>query len=106
MNQQAEQTRRKLKAALEEYNKAKEELGRLERDCVHNWTKPVKEVEHIAGYTDPGDPPGTMGVDRRLPSYYPSRNIVRFRRTCSICGKEQVTDRTQTVNHPEEVPLF
>ena len=42
-------------------------------------------------YTIPGDRPGTMGVDWRGPVHVPSSTKDQWTRTCTECGKEEVT---------------
>lgn len=73
-------------------------------DCDHEWTGHIYDPIRRPGYRDPGDPPGTMGVDRRLPSYIPPLEIPRWTRRCLKCGKVQetkdVTMETRTLKKP------
>ena len=89
------------------------ELAAIQRACNHKW---VLRYDPIVseGYQDPGDPPGTMGVDRRLPCYINGSTTPRWIRTCSDCGTTQETFRKKTVSEAgepgcscyKEVPVF
>lgn len=89
--------------------KAKAEVARLqaaiskiEKDCRHNWGEAVYDPIRHEGYHDPGDPPGTMGVDRRLPCDVPPRIEKRWKRACKICGYTEETTyaRQESVDKP------
>lgn len=83
-------------------DKKKGKLAQIERECSHNWGP--TEADHIyhEGYHDPGDPPGTMGVDRRLPMDVPAKTIKQWKRVCLKCGKTSRTKRTK--ENVTEVP--
>ena len=67
------------------------ELNQIRRNCKHNWSKVSYEPSFTGGYLDPGDPPGTMGVDRQLPCYIDKREHPLWKRTCLTCGLVQTT---------------
>lgn len=90
---------------------ARIQLGRLQRDlqemeaaCPHNHDPSNWKVEYtperIEGYHCPGDPPGTMGVDRQLPFDVPAKTIEKWTRKCKLCGKTEVTQQTRDVVTP------
>jgi len=56
------------------------------------------EADHIyhKAYTYPGDAPGTMGVDHCGPIDVPPRTEERWKRTCTICGKVEITKQTKS----------
>jgi hypothetical protein len=79
-------------------------LDARRRGCKHQWGE-VKYTPIIReGYQDPGDPVGTMGVDRRLPMYVPRDEKPQWTRVCSLCGLEEVTARTR--EETKKVPVF
>jgi hypothetical protein len=75
-----------------EYNRAKERLADAIRNCKHQWTEPVRDDIVLEGYHDPGDPVGTMGVDRRLPYDVPTQRTKRWSRKCVNCDEVQYTE--------------
>jgi len=79
------------------------QLDNLERNCHHDFTEPEYIPEHHEGYRDPGDPPGTMGVDWRGPSYIPSRTVDKWQHTCKRCGK---VEATTNVTAGKPIPKF
>ena len=96
--------RHAVKDAEKAVREANARLADLRRDlafeeerCSHSWGEAEYVPEHIEGYYSPGDPEGTMGVDRQLPMSVPSRTIPKWKRTCNVCGKVEITDRTKTV---------
>lgn len=74
----------------------KKELRFFQFRCKHNWKDPERKSKYHEGGYDPGDPPGTMGVDRRPPCSYPSTEDVWYERVCSTCGKVETTTRTES----------
>ncbi len=90
----------RAKAALAEAERrlesAKDSLTMAENQCSHDWSKPIYDPIYHPGYTTPGDPEGTMGVDWRGPCHVPSETIKRWRRTCKKCGKTEETKNIQT----------
>lgn len=83
---------------------AVKERNKIEKDCNHVWgdTKYVP-IRH-EGYHSPGDPEGTMGVDRQLPFDVPARTEHWWERVCDKCGKLERTDRTS--DQVKKVPKF
>lgn len=101
---EAEKLRREIADADRRAQELKNRLAATERDCAHNWSKPVYNPIVQEAYTDPGDPPGTMGIDWRGPCYVPRKETKRWTRTCSKCGK---VEHTQSVNtQTTEIPRF
>lgn len=68
-------------------------IDTLERQCSHYWGETKYTPRIIPGGYDPGDPPGTMGIDRRLPCSWPSEEIPKWTRVCTKCGKIEITER-------------
>lgn len=73
------------------------QLKTIESQCKHRWG-PTEEA-HIRheGYTEPGDPPGTMGIDWRGPIYVEPRIQQRWSRECLECGLVEYTTQSTTV---------
>lgn len=94
-----------IEKLLQDKAKAEGEVARLTREvehfrrnCRHTW-EPIKYVpEHQEGYTNPGDPPGTMGIDWRGPFYIAGKTIKRWERICTLCKLVQTTERTHRVD--------
>lgn len=103
--------RQQIEAEIAHLNKQieqkKNELLRIERECNnghHNWSDPWYDPIRTEGYMFEGDPPGTMGVDRRPSMYIPASVTERWKRKCKTCGKVEHTThfetKTQTSKHP------
>ena len=92
-----EKYKEEFKAIELRYNFLKYRIADIERDCNHNWGKTKNEIETTGGGYDPGDPPGTMGVDRRTPTSYPIERTTWFVRTCTVCGK---TEKSKGIEKP------
>jgi len=120
MDPKAQDIRSKAKEAKWRLEGAQAELARMERDCEHNrnpslFTQPKYDpIIHPGGYS-PGDPPGTMGIDRQLPCSWPPCSWPETRedrwtsvqiatRECTRCGKVETT--TQTKEHVSKTPVF
>ena len=71
------------------------QLDRIWKHCQHHWGEIKKVEERQPGYTIPGDPPGTMGVDWRGPTYVESKTDVWYERECQNCGKVETTTQTK-----------
>ena len=82
----------------------KTRLVLAERDCRHEWTKPVYDPIYEKGYTIPGDPPGVGGSDHQFPCEVPPKTIERWKRTCLKCGKVEFTNRSKPSG--DVVPVF
>jgi len=87
-----QQYRERIRRAESELKTLRGGLRRLEERCTHKW-----EVQytphHKAAYTIPGDPVGSMGVDWRGPLDVPAKTIMKWTRTCSVCGMVQTTEQ-------------
>ncbi len=79
-------------------------LQGLQSRCPHRWDQVKYTPEIHEGYRDPGDPPGTMGVDWRGPMWVPRQETPRWTRICLDCGKKEVTERTR--DDIKKVPVF
>lgn len=87
-----------------ELTKSQSELRTLQSSCSHDWTRSEYTPIVTEGYFDPGDPVGTMGIDRRLPHHVPRIEKPKWTRTCSRCGKVEVTEITR--EHVTKTPQF
>lgn len=79
------------------------ELANLQSDCTHEWQVSADDIVRAA-YTDPGDAPGTMGVDFRGPMYVPEQRTKRWKRYCPLCDKTEHT--TISIKSAVETPAF
>lgn len=96
--------RKKIEELERSLKTEREALSRIERTCQHQWGEPVADHIYRAGYTDPGDVPGTMGVDFRGPCYIAPQTTKRWKRTCSRCGKIEHT--MKIAQEVREYPSF
>jgi hypothetical protein len=80
------QLRKEIEEMERNLKRKKDELYHLERNCPHNWGPTITKETHLPGGRDPGDIPGTMGIDFRPPTYIPPRTIKESMRECLICG--------------------
>lgn len=71
--------------------------------CQHKWQSRYNPLIR-EGYYDPGDPVGTMGIDRRLPMHVPREETPRWTRECIECGLEEHTQRAN--DEIKKVPVF
>jgi hypothetical protein len=84
--------------------RAKRALADRRNNCSHVWSPITPDPIVREAYTDPGDTPGTMGVDWRGPCYVPRHETPRWKRTCETCG---IVDYTQQVKEEiKMVPVF
>jgi len=72
--------------------------------CQHDWSDPAYTPVIQEAYFNPGDPPGTMGVDRQLPCHVPRSEIPKWTQTCRICGSTRTTIRTK--DEVKKIPQF
>lgn len=79
-------------------------LVRIRKECQHQWGKVVYDPIISGGYMSPGDPPGTMGIDRRLSTWISRSEEKRWTRTCQCCGLVEHTQ--QTDKQVSETPRF
>lgn len=81
----------------------KAQLASIYKQCNHNWAAKYTP-EYKVGYTVPGDPLGTMGIDRRPDMHVPAETIQKWTRICSNCGKVETTTRKKSKESYE--PIF
>ena len=102
------QKRRKLDEEIAKLRQLLEyavrDRDQIEKDCNHKWSEPKYVPIRHEAYTIPGDPPGTMGVDRQLPCHVPAKTEDWWERICENCGKLQRTDRTK--DKIDKIPQF
>lgn len=91
------------KAAQAACDRAKSKLLEVIRNCQHRWGQVQPDHIYEEGYTIPGDPVGTMGVDWRGPVYVQPKQTKRWKRVCQNCGEEQFTTnvRSEVIEHPK-----
>ena len=106
MNQQALDLVRAEQDTRLRWEEAKHRLQQFRAACQHQWDNPkgVYKPLREEGYYDPGDPPGTRGVDRRLPCHVPATETPQWVRTCTVCGLEEKTTRSR--EQPVKVPVW
>ena len=104
MNTRATEIRERVAKARRDLEAAEHVLSVLVRDCRHKFSEPFRDDIHTPGYTDPGDPPGTMGVDWRGPCHIPPKTVERWVRVCMECGKREET--TVSTEQMTKVPKF
>ena len=95
---------REIKNLERQLGAVRYELNKVRNECDHRWGKVVYDPEITEAYTVPGDPPGTMGIDRRFPCHVPRQETPKWFRTCTRCGLVQKTTKAQIVE--DRVPLF
>jgi hypothetical protein len=107
--QNAEEIRVHIESTKRRLRELEGKLRNIEENCNngrHHWGDVKDESYYVAGYTIPGDPPGTCGSDWRGPTYVPSYTQPKYTRTCKVCGKVQTTNREEEVKHITKVPRF
>lgn len=92
---------KKLEAEL---YKKQQELKCQQKYCQHCWLRTEYVPEIREGYVDPGDPPGTMGIDWRGPTYVSGSSTDYWTRTCGKCGLKQQTGRIKKVQSAGQIP--
>ena len=103
MNSQFEMLRRNACQTQVVANDAQRALEEAEAQCNHQWGDVTPDHIYEDGYTIPGDPPGTMGVDWRPACHVQPKTTFRWKRVCRVCGKEEHTSRTkELVTHTPE----
>lgn len=73
----------------------KRQLAEMYTKCTHAWGEVKYNPILIQGFTVPGDPVGTMGVDWRGPCHVESRTERLWERVCKKCELKQTTSRTE-----------
>lgn len=104
-HERVEAAQKAANTAQQHLQNAQAHLRRLQDQCHHDWTTKYDPIIHPAG-SDPGDPPGTMGVDWRPPSSWPERQEPRWSRTCKKCRKVEYTTRSKPPTDAQKVPDF
>ncbi|MFA6437249.1 MAG: hypothetical protein WC242_03730 [Candidatus Paceibacterota bacterium] len=105
--QKARRLRGEIAVLQVDLDGTRRELDALEKSCRHDWTNPERIDDRvISGYQDHGDPPGTIGVDRRLPCYVPEQRFPRWMRKCRTCGLAQITEDFEEKTGSTKVPSF
>jgi len=103
LQKQAQELQRQATAKLAQANE-------IRNKCMHKWEAYTYDPIITKGYTVPGDPPGTMGIDHRNAFYVEGTTTPRWKRRCSQCGYEQTTKITKLENGAnglkQEVPKF
>ena len=105
MKQEAQNLRERVTRLQKELTKAEKELDTMVRTCQHQYGDVVYDPIHTEAYYFPGDPPGTMGVDRQLPCHVPASTEERWKRECELCGKVEYTKKSRPVVSRHE-PIF
>lgn len=104
MTPEAMAARNRIAALKRDLASAEANLSNLEHTCRHEFGAVVSDPIIRPGYTEPGDAPGTMGIDHRSSFYVPEERTPRWIRTCRLCGKvEETRETTKTVT---ETPSF
>ena len=103
IRQQADQLCLEIQEAERILAAKRASLAHIYATCKHQFGDPVYDPIVVKGFTHPGDPPGTMGVDWRAPVYVEGSETPRWRQTCSLCGLTEYTTDTTTVatRHPQ-----
>jgi len=105
MNSEIKQLREKVELLKGKYDSAKQTLDRIIESCNHNFGPTISDHIYRPAYTIPGDPPGTMGVDRRGPCYVDAKTEKRWKRICELCGQVEYTSKIkQIINELPEWP--
>ena len=102
-----------LRAQIAGYNakllRLKGQLKELVRECGerhHDWTDPIYDPIRTEAQDFPGDPEGTMGVDRQLPCRVPASIVPQWTRECSTCGHTEHTKSFVFVPNTNMRPVF
>ncbi len=91
MRQKIAELKAESERADTERYRLESQLSECERHCPHQFGAAVYDPIITRGYTSPGDPPGTMGVDWRGPTSISGSKKDRWKRTCATCGKIEYT---------------
>jgi hypothetical protein len=96
MKPEANQTRQEIDDLKSKLRSAEGKLSQIVGSCKHTFGE-IKYTPIVTeGYTSPGDPPGTMGIDWRGPCYVPGTTTKEWTRVCTTCGKVEKTRSTKT----------
>jgi len=94
-----------IRTLEEELNRKQKRLLAAQSSCRHNWSDVRNKPRVIKAHTIPGDPPGTMGVDRRFDCHVPEQRFDCWMRQCHTCGLSQTTERFRSGDAPK-IPVF
>lgn len=103
MTEYFEKLRKQIYEKTRDLKRDNDELRSEVARCPHKWSI-IPDFLKEGGYMISGDPPGTMGVDRRLPFYVEPTVKKRWKRECGYCGEVQYT--TDVIQHTTEEPTF
>lgn len=95
MTASAKKLREEVEIKRRELKSSEDNLRSLVNQCPHDWSEPIADHIRTPGYTVPGDPPGTMGIDWRGPTYVDSKTEYRWKRICNACGEVEYTSHTE-----------
>jgi hypothetical protein len=104
LRERVDRLQNELTGAKRKLTGAERELDAMERTCQHQYGPVVYDPVHTKAYTIPGDPPGTMGIDRQLPCHVPASTEERWKRECELCGKVEYTTKTQPTGREPVFP--
>lgn len=99
-----EELRREIAIVTNRLESLKAKLFGRERSCGHVWEQIKYDPINYPAHTSPGDPPGTMGVDWRGPTFIPASTTKQWSRTCQKCGKVETTQRTRNTTISGTIP--
>ena len=80
----------------------KERLARGENTCQHKWSEPQRGYKSVTEFVNGA--PVHRGSDMWYESVAVQREIPKWARTCSVCGK--VEETTHTRDQVTKVPNF
>lgn len=104
MKQNAQNLRERVTKLKGELTEAERELTDMVRNCQHQYGPAVYDPVYTPAYTIPGDPPGTMGVDRQLPCHVPAKTEKKWKRECELCGEVEYTTKSRPTAHEPVFP--
>ena len=90
--ERARELGREIVRRARELEDLRRQFSQIQTDCPHEWGNTEYVPDRIPAHTE-GDPPGTMGVDRIPEFRVPEKVIHRWRRTCTLCGYKQETNK-------------
>lgn len=89
---------------IREIAERKRRVGLLQAGCAHDFTPPEWCGERREAYVIRGDRPGDPGyggVDRQFDTHVPAKTTDKWKRTCKLCLKVEITDKTESVSKPK-----
>lgn len=97
LKEQADELQRQAKELQRQADAALAQANAIKNKCKHTWMAEQYDPIVKEGYTVPGDPPGTMGVDHRSAFYVEGTTTPRWSRICFHCGLVQTTTKIKMV---------